>query len=114
MSDHEKSDARVEVFPWVVAGFVAVVLVVFVSVWWIFRFYWRIDASRDARRTLIQQAAPSPPEPRLQIDPEADLQRFREEQARALNSYGWSAPAEQRVRIPIDRAMQIVVQGKKP
>jgi len=114
MSDHEKTDATVEMIPWVVAIFVGVLIVVFVSVWWIFRFYWRMDASRDERRTLIQEPAPIPPEPRLQIDPEADLQRYREEQIRTLNSYGWASPAEQRVRIPIERAMEMVVQGKQP
>jgi hypothetical protein len=114
MSDHEKTDARIELLPWVVATFVVVLIVVFVSVWWIFRFYWRLDASRDTRRTLIQEPAPIPPEPRLQIDPEVDLQRFRAEQARTLSSYGWASPTEQRVRIPIDRAMEMVIQGKQP
>ena len=114
MSDYERTDARIEMLPWVVATFTAVLIVVFLTVWWIFRFYWRIDASRDARRTLIQQTAPIPPEPRLQIDPEADLQRFRAEQARTLSSYGWASPAEQRVRMPIERAMEMVIQGKQP
>jgi len=114
MSDHEKSDAKVEAIPWVVAGFLAVMIVVFVSVWWIFRFNWKIDSSRDARRTLIEEPAPVPPQPRLQVDPEQDLKQYREEQLRRLNSYGWASSGEQRVRIPIERAMELVVQGKQP
>jgi hypothetical protein len=63
---------------------------------------------------LIEQPAPVPPEPRLQIDPEEDLRRYREEQLRKLNSYGWASAGEERIRIPIERAMELVVQGKQP
>src|SRR5262249_36535651 len=109
-----KSDAKVEAIPWVVAGFLAVMILVFVSVWWIFRFAWKIDSNRDARRTLIDQPAPIPPEPRLQIDPEQDLQRYREEQLRRLNSYGWWFANEERFGMQIERAMELIVQGKQP
>jgi hypothetical protein len=113
MSDHEKTDVQIEAIPWVVGGFVVVMILFFVGVWWIYRFYRSVDASHDERRTYVQQATPIPPEPRLQVDPEVDLQRFRAEQARQLNSYGWAAPEEQRVRIPVERAMELVIQEKQ-
>src|SRR5262245_25250569 len=116
MSDHEKTDAKIELIPWVIVAFVATMIVIFVSVWWIFRFYRSIDMSRDERRTFIQPPASVaiPPEPRLQVDPEKDLQRYREEQMRLLDSYGWASPGEQRVRIPIARAMELFAEQRQP
>jgi hypothetical protein len=110
MKKHEESDVTVSVIPWVLAGFIAVAVLIQAVVWVFFRFYERVDQSRDVRRTLIQPPSPIPPEPRLQIHPEQDLQRFRQSQMELLNSYGWVSKEEKRVRIPIGRAMDLLVQ----
>ena len=114
MSDHEETDARIGVIPWAVLICVVSLAVIFAAVWWMFRFFQTEDASRNVSRTDIQQPSPIPPEPRLQINPEEDLERYRREQKQWLDSYGWVSPGEQRVRIPIDRAMELVVEGKQP
>jgi len=51
-----------------------------------------------------------PPTPRLQADPRRDLQRFREGQRELLSSYGWVDKNAGIVHIPIDRAMDLLVQ----
>ena len=66
------------------------------------------------RRSLIPPASSVPPEPRLQVDPSEELQVFRKEQDQILNSYGWVSREDGRVRIPIERAMELVVQGRFP
>lgn len=48
-------------------------------------------------------------EPRLQIDPAADLAAHRAAAAKRLNSYGWIDRQRGIVRIPIERAMQDVL-----
>jgi hypothetical protein len=55
-----------------------------------------------------------PPEPRLQTQPKRDLQLTREEQQQLLNSYGWADQTTEKVRIPIDRAMDLVLQRGLP
>jgi hypothetical protein len=55
-----------------------------------------------------------PPEPRLQTQPKLDLQLTREEQQQLLNSYGWADQTTGKVRIPIDRAMDLVLQRGLP
>jgi len=55
-----------------------------------------------------------PPEPRLQTQPKRDLQLTREEQQQLLNSYGWADQTTGKVRIPIDRAMDLVLQRGLP
>ena len=55
-----------------------------------------------------------PPEPRLQTRPREDLQRMRAEEDRILGSYGWVDAQRGVVRIPIERAMEIVVDAGLP
>ncbi len=55
-----------------------------------------------------------PPEPRLQVRPLEDLKVVREGQEELLNSYAWVDRANGKVRIPIDRAMELVVERGLP
>ncbi len=47
-------------------------------------------------------------EPRLQSDPSADLSRFQAVQRQQLSGYAWVDRREGLVRIPIDRAMDLI------
>ena len=51
-----------------------------------------------------------PPEPRLQTDPAADLERLRARDARRLSTYGWVDRDAAIARIPIDRAMALLAE----
>lgn len=51
-----------------------------------------------------------PPPPRLQIDEAADLATYRRRETALLNSYGWIDRERGAVRLPIERAMELVVQ----
>lgn len=51
-------------------------------------------------------------DPKLQPSPEAELTVMKEEQEEHLESYGWIDPLERRVHIPVDRAMEIVLDEK--
>ncbi len=55
-----------------------------------------------------------PPEPRLQKDPQLDLQEYMAAQNAKLNSYGWVNEQAGVVSIPIDRAMDLIVQRGIP
>ena len=55
-----------------------------------------------------------PPSPRLQVDPTVDLNQVRESQNEMLNSYGWADQATGKVRVPIDRAMDMLIERKLP
>jgi hypothetical protein len=49
------------------------------------------------------------PQPHLQTAPHTDLQRLLAAQRKTLSTYSWADPAQQTVRIPIERAMQLIV-----
>jgi hypothetical protein len=55
-----------------------------------------------------------PPEPRLQVSAPKDLKQYKAAQGEILNSYGWVDQNAGIVRIPIDRAMDILVQRGLP
>jgi hypothetical protein len=56
----------------------------------------------------------SPPEPRLQADPAGDLKRFRTKEDAALNSYEWEDRSRGAIRMPIDRAMRLLLRRGLP
>jgi hypothetical protein len=55
-----------------------------------------------------------PPEPRLQVSAPKDLKQYKAAQEEILNSYGWIDEKAGVVRIPIDRAIDILVQKGLP
>ena len=54
------------------------------------------------------------PEPRLEDDERTEINDFRYQQDETLSSYGWVDQNTGVVRIPIDRAMQLIVQRGLP
>jgi hypothetical protein len=73
-----------------------------------------IGASRQ--RLIREGADPASkfPAPRLQADPVADMNRFREREEQILNSYGWVEEADGRVHIPIERAIDLLATAGLP
>jgi hypothetical protein len=55
-----------------------------------------------------------PPAPRLQTDPKSDLVRLRSYERGELDRLGWADRDRDLVRIPIDRAMQLLVERGLP
>jgi hypothetical protein len=51
-------------------------------------------------------------EPRLQIDPAADLAAYRAAEERQLGSYGWVDKQRGIVRLPIDEAMRDIAAAR--
>ena len=56
----------------------------------------------------------SMPEPRLQIDAPNELRQMRSAEEAALNSYGWVDKEAGVVKIPVDRAMEILAKKGLP
>ncbi len=64
--------------------------------------------------TEVATQAQFPPSPRLQSKPWEELQVLRKNENQALTSYGWTNKDAGKVRIPIERAMDLVVQHGLP
>ena len=56
----------------------------------------------------------SMPEPRLQVDAPNELRQMRAAEEAALNSYGWVDKEAGVVKIPVDRAMEVLAKKGLP
>lgn len=65
-----------------------------------------IGAFPRVRGDVDRHLAITPPAPRLQTDPEADLAAYLSKERHLLNSYGWVDRAHGIAHIPIEVAMQ--------
>lgn len=54
-----------------------------------------------------------PPEPRLEIDPQTGLAALQAAETERLRTYGWVDKQNGVVRIPIDRAMALMVEREQ-
>jgi hypothetical protein len=101
------------------------VLVYFV-VWGLYAFMDARQRSRQPQQSpLVQQVDSntrivSPeeiakfPQPRLERNERVEINDFRLKEEQSLNSYGWVDEKARVVRIPIERAMQLVAQRGLP
>ena len=108
---HEPSDVNPRALAWVAGAFVALMALVFVGGWGL----WRVAENHDSAQRLPlpppMRVQFAPPSPRLQADVGEDENALRARQQSQLNSYGWADRAQGRVRIPINRAMDEMVAG---
>jgi hypothetical protein len=110
---HEESDLQPRViatFGVVLAVTVIVCLVVAV---WIFNFLTAREAKQDVPPSPLAKIA-APSEPRLQVAAPTDLARFRAAEEKILTTYDWADRQAGTVRIPIDRAIQLLLERGLP
>ena len=72
------------------------------------------NAPADTRHIPRDYEEKAFPEPRLERDERTQLNQVRLNEEQLLNSYGWVDEKSQTVRIPIERAMDLVVQRGLP
>jgi hypothetical protein len=68
----------------------------------------------DASLSPLLEPQHRPPAPRLQAYPQQDLKQLRADEAKVLASYGWVDRANGVVRIPVDRAIDLIVEQGLP
>jgi hypothetical protein len=73
-----------------------------------------IPADKDTRHIPKEYEVKAFPEPRLENDERSQLLGIITAQEQTLNSYGWADENTKTVRIPIDRAMDLLAQRGLP
>lgn len=93
-------------------GLAALLVVSAAVVWPLVRGFKEMVVSADPPPPALPEARIQqlPPEPRLQADPVADMDALRAEETRLLGSWEWVDEASGRARVPIERAMEILVE----
>jgi hypothetical protein len=105
---HELSDA--EARPLAYAGLILAVILILIGISMAGTFYFfGKEQKLGPPATPFEQVRTLPPMPRLQVDPKMELKEYRDSQRDILNSYSWVDQAGGVVRIPVDRAMDLVI-----
>lgn len=111
---HEESDASVSAVTKFGIGLAIISVVVLVLMVWLQNFFSNQTKRATPPPSPLMAERQLPPGPRLQIEPAKDLDDVRAVEDSVLNSYGWVVPNAGVVRIPIDRAIELVVQRGLP
>jgi hypothetical protein len=109
--DHERSDMSPQYILYFGIGLFILCALVVAGIWGIFRQFERQAASKSHLPpvTVTTQV----PEPRLQVSPEGDLAALRTKENEILSTYAWVDRDKGVARIPIDRAMQLLIERQK-
>lgn len=110
---HESRDTNLPSLALFGGAIVVTIAIVMLFCWGLFGIYARVQPLGPTV-TPFASSRPLPPEPRLQPEPENDLENYLKDQHTELNSYGWVDRSQGIVRIPIERAMQLLLQKGLP
>jgi hypothetical protein len=102
---HEQSEVSVRLIVVSLAFLAVTTLLVLLLVVGIFRYFYRSYSTEEA----IKQTQPViPPEPRIEVAPYEQYQQLRVQEDHILNSYAWVDKDSGVVRVPIDRAIDLL------
>jgi hypothetical protein len=113
---HETGDVNVFAVTRFGIGLVLLCLVAFALLFGLFRFFQAREAAEQppAQPGVNVTAQRLPPEPRLQSTPVVDLRAVRAAEDQILNDYAWVDPDHGVVRIPIEKAIDLLARRGLP
>ena len=116
MEDSNRDDVDTTAIVYFLIALAVGCLIVFVIVFEIYGFLERDVRSRDAAPLPIVAEAgrKTPPGPILRPSPPLDLKQFKESEMPRLTEYGWVDRPAGRVRIPVERAIDLVAERQLP
>lgn len=111
-SGYEKTDADVKPILQFLVGLGLLLVLVMIGMTFLFNYFEaRFDRAGTDVSSLVDTAQ-IPPGPRLQADPAVDLRQLRGWERQRLNEYGWVDKDTGVLRIPIERAKQLLVENE--
>jgi len=122
VTHHEKSDVPVRTLLWFVVIFLVFAAITHVILYGMYKLYvHQFNQEPPPPRTAMRVPAAVPETPRLQPFPEKgtlpiattpviDMVKMHADEQQALDNPGWLDKGKGRVRIPIARAKELVVQ----
>jgi hypothetical protein len=108
---HEQSEVSVRLIVVSLAFLAVATFLVFLLVVGIFRYFYDTYSTEEATR-LSRPVVP--PEPRIEVAPWEQYQQLRVQEDHVLNSYAWIDKQNGVVRVPIDRAIDLLATKGLP
>lgn len=111
---YEKSDASPRGLLYFVLVMAAILAATSLSLIWLFKHFERAENPGSFVAAPFAGTQTLPPPPRIQPLPGVDMQTYYQSQQNLLNTYGWADKQNGLVRLPIDRAMELLLQRGLP
>ena len=111
---HEESDADVRPIVIFVLSLGLFLALAMVAMGWLFEVFELSVEQGENIPAGLTDSAQIPPEPRLQANPAFDLERLRAREENLLNRYEWADRITGIMRIPVERAMEIIAERGLP
>jgi hypothetical protein len=111
---YEKSDAHLKSVAMLVALTVVIALAGVISMWFLFGYIVERDASRDTPPSPLADTRAPFTGPRLQVSPPQDMKAMKAAEQEVLESYDWVDRDRGIVRIPIERAIDLLAKRSLP
>ena len=115
LSGYEKSDLPPRWIFWFFVALFAIGIAIHVLIRWQLNALSKAPPPMDSW-TVPRRGSMNPPRefPRLQISPAADMEAFRAREEAELNGYAWVDRTAGVARVPINRAMDLLLQKGVP
>jgi hypothetical protein len=111
---HETPQVPLKGVLWCVAGFVATAVIIHLCLIGYAAFLGAHGRSFGRVYQIRPDQVPPYPVPALQVKPQVDLQTYRTRAEHDLNSYGWIDQPHGVAKIPIERAMNLLLARGLP
>jgi hypothetical protein len=111
---HEERDVTFRPVVISLIGLVGLIIVGAALMWALYQYFSARPAGAPANPLARSFGRQVPPEPRLQSNPLEDLRQLRAQEDTTLNTYGWVDRKTGVVRIPVERAMELLAQRGLP
>jgi hypothetical protein len=110
---YEVQDANPRAVLWFLAGLFIVICLTMFATWLMFRRF-SVSEVAPPSASSFADVREVPAGPQLQPDPRTNLLETRSKQQQELDSYSWEDRKAGIVRIPIERAMDLLLQKGLP
>jgi hypothetical protein len=111
---YEKRDARSGSLLQFGFWMAVVIAVTLFAMKWTFDYLSKTEPLGPPAAPFVKQENQLPPQPRLQVQPRLELKDYCQAQQQQVETYGWIDKQSGVVRVPIDRAMDLVLARGLP
>jgi hypothetical protein len=110
-ADFRGRDIHYRTLAGIVAGLVALMIFAVALNWFLFGYFQEREARDEPPAPRFEAVERALPSPMIAVDPSQERLAMEEEMDALLGVYEWVDPAGSRVRIPIERAMEVLAEN---